>query len=60
MSGDIAKPKCHAQYKAQVRHLKLKFGGEEMTPIVYNKSFASATRTIDGGGGGGIADLLMK
>uniref|UniRef100_A0A914IEI9 Uncharacterized protein n=1 Tax=Globodera rostochiensis TaxID=31243 RepID=A0A914IEI9_GLORO len=48
------KKKCYAQFKAQVKHLRLGFGsdGEEEMAVPHGSSFRP--------GGGGIAELLKK
>lgn len=54
---------CQAQYKAQVRHLKLRFGEEEEQIMEMEEASTSnryAKTSIRSGDGGGIADLLMK
>uniref|UniRef100_A0A183CE39 ANK_REP_REGION domain-containing protein n=1 Tax=Globodera pallida TaxID=36090 RepID=A0A183CE39_GLOPA len=50
----VNKKKCYAQYKAQVKHLRLGFGsdGEEEMAVPPGSSFRA--------GGGGIAELLKK
>lgn len=53
---------CYAQYKSQVRHLKLKFGEQEQQFDMEDGCTASriSTQRNHGGYGGGIADLLMN